>query len=396
MAYDGSPPRTLEDVGKLIESIYEWALDTDRYEDLLRHIAGALGGRTGLLALNAAGTANLNAMESIGFDPERLNVWQGEFDGFEPFTQRRGPIPAGTAILSSEILGEQEFHSMPVYRPLFRLLDIEHFLAISLFNGPGGMGVVAAQRGLKDGPFPAESAQAARIIAPHLALMTKIQSRLSRLEQVEISTNSALDLLPYAVFVLEEAGRVTWQNRSAERVVARNDGLTIRLGRLEARAPSAQALRLATRNALGLGGRPRVGSHLPVLRTSPARPYHVLITPIAARKSELDFAFLGRRASALVIVSDPESPPRLAADVLQRLFGLTPALARLASAIAAGKTVQEYAEAHGVTKDTARRQLKDLMARTGTRRQAELVRLLLSGVATLHAEATPFNPDVTK
>lgn len=75
-----------------------------------------------------------------------------------------------------------------------------------------------------------------------------------------------------------------------------------------------------------------------------------------------------------------------AARALRQLLGLTPALARLAAALAAGETVAEQAEKAGVTQGTARNQLKELFARTGTQRQAELVRVLLSGVAQLRVE----------
>ena len=88
-----------------------------------------------------------------------------------------------------------------------------------------------------------------------------------------------------------------------------------------------------------------------------------------------------------MIVSDPSAPPAPAAHALQRLFDHTPTLARLAAAIALGKTVIEYAADHEVRESTARQQLKELMAHVGVHRQAELVRVLLSGVAQLRTNA---------
>lgn len=55
--------------------------------------------------------------------------------------------------------------------------------------------------------------------------------------------------------------------------------------------------------------------------------------------------------------------------------------------MAEDKTIAEYAEAARVTGETARQQLKDLFARTGTRRQAELVRLVMSSLASRHIES---------
>ncbi len=60
-----------------------------------------------------------------------------------------------------------------------------------------------------------------------------------------------------------------------------------------------------------------------------------------------------------------------------RIFGLTKTEARLTLAIVNGMTATEYAEKYDVSINTAYSQIKDILAKTGTRRQAELVKLVL-------------------
>jgi len=64
------------------------------------------------------------------------------------------------------------------------------------------------------------------------------------------------------------------------------------------------------------------------------------------------------------------------ADVA-RIFGLTKAEASLALAITNGMTATEYSAMHGISINTAYSQIKEILAKTGTRRQAELVKLVL-------------------
>lgn len=64
------------------------------------------------------------------------------------------------------------------------------------------------------------------------------------------------------------------------------------------------------------------------------------------------------------------------ADVA-RIFGLTKAEARLTLAIVNGTTATEYSSEHGISINTAYSQIKDILSKTGTRRQAELVKLVL-------------------
>lgn len=60
-----------------------------------------------------------------------------------------------------------------------------------------------------------------------------------------------------------------------------------------------------------------------------------------------------------------------------RIFGLTKAEARLTLALVNGMTATEYSAKHGVSINTAYSQIKEVLAKTGTRRQTELVKLVL-------------------
>jgi DNA-binding CsgD family transcriptional regulator len=64
--------------------------------------------------------------------------------------------------------------------------------------------------------------------------------------------------------------------------------------------------------------------------------------------------------------------------VLQSLYDLTPAETRLAVEMANGRDLDEISEHFGISKHTVRAQLKAVFQKTDTRRQAELVKLLLT------------------
>jgi DNA-binding CsgD family transcriptional regulator len=70
--------------------------------------------------------------------------------------------------------------------------------------------------------------------------------------------------------------------------------------------------------------------------------------------------------------------PREALDpsLLQRLFGLSPAEARVACGIVEGQTLNTMADTFGVSRETVRSQLKRVLAKSGVERQVELAVLL--------------------
>ena len=81
---------------------------------------------------------------------------------------------------------------------------------------------------------------------------------------------------------------------------------------------------------------------------------------------------------ALVAGEAPQRPlraiPESEMEKLQRLFALSPSQARLTLSLFDGVTVKHAAERLGLTEGTARQYLKRIFAKTGARRQPDLIR----------------------
>ncbi|MEQ1593406.1 MAG: helix-turn-helix transcriptional regulator [Thiobacillus sp.] len=75
-------------------------------------------------------------------------------------------------------------------------------------------------------------------------------------------------------------------------------------------------------------------------------------------------------------------PPDLEPN-LRRFYALTPMEAKLAAALVAGDSLKEFAERAQIGEATVRTHMKHVLAKTGVRRQAELVRIIITGPAML-------------
>jgi DNA-binding CsgD family transcriptional regulator len=95
----------------------------------------------------------------------------------------------------------------------------------------------------------------------------------------------------------------------------------------------------------------------------------------------MSFPFASRRATflsaaplhVLTPVTQPQAPP---VELVQSLFDLTPAEARVARNLAVGKTVDDIATNGGVSRSTILTQLRRVREKTGCNRQAEVVALM--------------------
>jgi DNA-binding CsgD family transcriptional regulator len=98
----------------------------------------------------------------------------------------------------------------------------------------------------------------------------------------------------------------------------------------------------------------------------------VVVTPF--QSSDI---FLGHRPSALVFLSDPDSPPGSRSTILRTLYRLSPTECRLFDLLVAGNELVLAADQLGMTAHTARFHLKTVFRKTGTNRQTDLIRLVL-------------------
>jgi DNA-binding CsgD family transcriptional regulator len=110
-----------------------------------------------------------------------------------------------------------------------------------------------------------------------------------------------------------------------------------------------------------------------VARPSGRRPYQLIVHRVSRR------AIVAPRlaSGAVVFIIDPEQAHEVSAERIARLLHLTGAEARLATALAAGLSLTDYAARAGISLGTARWTLKQALAKTSTDKQAALVALVL-------------------
>jgi len=188
----------------------------------------------------------------------------------------------------------------------------------------------------------------------------------------------ALNLLSVGVVLVRGDGHVLNANRVAQRILEGGDGLSCGGGRLQAFYSHEQAA--LTRTIAAAVAETPAGGAFTFARPSGRRALSVVVKALRAGT-----AGAGRPRLAAVFITDPDQEVAAEAQTLSGLYGLTPAEARLASSLVRGMSPAQAAAALGLTVNTVRTHLKRIFSKTETRRQSDLVRVLLTGAAPLRA-----------
>ena len=215
---------------------------------------------------------------------------------------------------------------------------------------------------------------------PHVQRAADLHRRLVLSERRANDAEAALGLLPCGVVLLDAQGLVLSVNPAGKVLLNQRRGLLIdRAGRLLASTVEAdKILQREVFMATHPGSMP--GSSARLQRTIRLRgyggPMHLGIVPLPSSSERLRMA-----AFAAVFLHDPTVQPADLTVALMEEYRMTRAEAMLTSALASGLSLSQYAERAKVSLNTVRTQLSNAAAKAGAKRQADLVRIVLTGSA---------------
>ncbi|MFC4165882.1 helix-turn-helix transcriptional regulator [Teichococcus aestuarii] len=366
----------------LIDDLYGLAADggssESGWEALLARVALLMGATSAALQLASPqqGTTRLLATHNVA---DAVNQdYAAHFFPRDIFMDQARAMP-GQLMLSQDHLPDALVAQSEIYNDLFR-----HHLhgAFYVAGGvtPVGDGQVLGfglQRARERGAFTAEESRTLQRLWPHLRRAAQVQLRLQQAEVSQRLGFEALDRMTGGIVILAADRRILFMNRAARRLLEERSGCatTGNGGRLRLTyGPADERFSLLLAQATTMGPPRRANT----LRCPRAEGLPALMLLVAPFQPQTMVAMPGAAPLALLLISDPRDVPPPLPDQLMALFGLTPAEAGVAASLAQGLSPEEVAQAREVRLSTVRSQVQALLAKTGTRRQGELLRLLLS------------------
>src|SRR5690606_18001344 len=262
-----------------------------------------------------------------------------------------------------------------MYREISDPADVEYTLAVSTPHEGGVTTAMGVFRGKAGRAFTQAEVAAFSELIPHLRQAIRLQKQFALLDFGKRAAFEALDRLPLGVILTDGDAQIRHANASALHVLDEGDGFLrsgagLTVANADERAELHGTIRELVRSA-------RCGNTLPgramaVSRPSGREAFPVVVSPLWGNHLRFGLGRLDEPLASLC-VTIPELPQEAPAELLQRLYGLTMAEARLVEALVGGRSLTDAARAFGISKHTARRHLYSAFAKTGTRSQAALI-----------------------
>ena len=284
-------------------------------------------------------------------------------------------LPDGQIAPVSSLISEAERKTSVVYNELMPRTGTRDSLSVRL-DGPDGSRIVwtVADPVEGDGWSPAQVEAIERLL-PHLRQFVRTRQALVNARALGSSLVELLETVRLGVIQLDRRARVVVANDRARALLRTRDGLLVRDGLLHAALPAEDAkLQRLLAEALPLAGGPGAGGSMPVSRTEALSRLVLHISPVNQDVPGQHQSRIG----ALVLTVDPADRIGIDPDRVGAALDLTPAQSHVAVALAEGRTIRDIAVGTGRSISTIKWHIRQIYARHGLSRQAELVRLVSS------------------
>jgi DNA-binding CsgD family transcriptional regulator len=359
---------TVEDFSRLVAGIYAAAVSPRRWEGSLRDIQQAMDGT--FATLLRADHAVWSVLDSTLPDAA-IASYRAYYCHLDHVLAEVRQGPVGTLRTGSELIvphSDSEFCS-----EWLRQNDIGDGVLVRLTGGANPQCfIVGSPPGTEAFDTPERVALLDGLIG-HLQQALRTQAKLGALADTNLRLVDALEAIPHGLLLVAADCLVVELNSAAEAILRSADGLSMRAARITAAsAQAARQLNYTVCKAVSIEPTGTRGGHsFECVRPSGKRPYVVHVIP-----THHDGAPDGT-PTALMLIVDPENYPEPSTVMLRRMYGLTETEAEVAQHLAHGAQPRTISDDLSISLTTVRTHIQHVFTKTGTHRQAELVRLLM-------------------
>lgn len=368
----------------LVGHIYDAALDPEHWQVFLQYLAQTLDGHTAMFRFYDTASNELDYAAAVGLDEAYIRAYHDYFITVDPLLEKMMQAPEGKILGFYHALPEKDYIRTEYYNDYHRPNGIHHLMGGHLVRQGSRVARFGVHRPKNSQPFGDTEKRFMARLVPHLQRAFQISRQFAGLQRERDGAMASLDRLPIGVILVDKTARPVFFNHHADEIMQSCRGLALSATGMTAALPrETAAFQKLIREAIDTGNGTGLGAGGVMMLSTPSgkASLSVVVAPLKNDRAMLDLSV--PHACAVVFVTIAERRHDFPLRVLSALYGLTPAEARLAKELANGSSLEEIAERYRITKNTVRNQLRAVFNKTGTRRQTEIVRLILNSAATL-------------
>ena len=361
---------------ELVGQIYDAALAPQNWPQALDAITRYVNAQTAALLSYDVLDKTPPWQLQVGYDPHWMQIYSEKYLALNPYMDEVAALGAGELNCSSRRPNYQDLFQTEFYQGWLKPQGFIDASVLVVEKSMNNITTLVNVRNESQGRFDDPAMARLGELYPHLRRAVLI-GRTFEEQQKRIGEYAAtLDSLAAAMFLLTDKGEIVQANAAGEAMLAAGSTLKNSKGRLELTVESANRVLRAALAAGSNGDVGSKGSSIPLRENDGAENHYVMhMLPLnAGRQQSID----AERNAAFVLfvrLNDPGNAAAIA--TFARTFDLTPKETSVLQTVVEVGGVPAAADVLGISPATVRTHVTSIFDKSGVRRQADLIRLLI-------------------
>jgi DNA-binding CsgD family transcriptional regulator len=364
-----------EDLSDLIGSIYDAALDSSRWLDVLERASGFVGGAAAGMYAKDITIKTGEVYYKWNVDAVCVDEYFNKYIRFDPTLTAHLFFPVGEVYNTTDVLPYHEFVETKFYKEWAKPHGWADHLATTLDKSATSVAMFGIFRNEQQGLVDDEMRRRMRLLVPHIRRSVLVGNIVDLHKGKAENLADAFNALDSGVFLLDGSSRIAFSNSAAQSLL--DDGSIVRAANNVLAAVDPQAAHLLHEIvAAADGGDGAVGTDGVAVTLSSQTEHnwvaHVLPLTSGARRQTGGL----HSAVVAVFVRKVSIAVPYPIEVMAKNYKLTPSEVRVLGEVLNTNGVSRIAEALGISEATVKTHLQKIFAKTGVRRQADLIKLV--------------------
>jgi DNA-binding CsgD family transcriptional regulator len=372
-----------EHVSSLIGDIYDAAVDQTLWIGALDKAAQFVGAQAGVLLWQNPASISVELIHAFGIEPHYVDLYLERYAKLDPTTAPMFQLETDDVASPTDLLPPSEFANSLFNREWLEPQGFVDLLQASLEKSPTDFVRLFFLRKSESGMVSGSMRERLRLIVPHIRRAVLVGQMVDRAAAEAATFGNALDGIGAGLFFVDASGRIVHANTSGQDMLAQGVLARGSSGKLASYDTSAvQGLdEIFGIAESGDADEPRGGAVPLTARDGEHYVAHVLPLTAGSRRQ----ASASSEAIAAVFVKKAALDMPSPQNIIAKFYKLTPTELRVLFGIVQVGGVPEVAQSMGISPSTVKTHLRRLFAKTGTDRQADLVKLVAGYVNPLVA-----------
>lgn len=371
-------------LNSIITMIYDAAIDSEQWIEVMQHLQEILSSIAIGQFTHSKITHEVTSYQAVGIEKKWLDLYKNKYAAVNPWLNNKLISKPGVAFTDNTIedlcKGKNVFSQGIYYKNWMKPQGFNHKLCSIICNTPESITLLSFFRNSKQKNYNELDYGIFYKLSPHLCRATKIINHFEEKDNKLIKLEGLIENIDCGIILIDENTRTLEANQKALKIIQETKGVRLSKNKITCQRKAENNILKQYLNELN--------SYDSIKPVTPkefrleSRSGQTILSALIIQIHIKNDTSKHKPTVAMIFKENNSKPKNINKIFLKVTYKLSPLEVRLTQELLSGNPLKRAASDMNISYETARWYIKKILKKTGTHRQSELIRCVLTDFAS--------------